>query len=267
MIDFKICYPDANYFHQVFKFKKHNELNAEYVDLGDDIGYWLADHPFQDDKAFETFEQLVQCFPIVKDNNHPDNFDPNPFDTVHLPNWVYEDICILLKDFYITEYNNPAIIEPQIHEWGNVYYKERARPITCWRIPHVDYPKGLVANLWFTSHDIEDSSTKLYKYNGYIKDSVYDFQIDENHPMHKEWKQMAENPSRADAWFNMSDEELKRWGFEYKGQAPSIRGKMTMYKADICHSAVISDKVKFRWSHAFAYSHLSPPTTMKEIKF
>jgi hypothetical protein len=123
----------------------------------------------------------------------------------------------------------------------------------------------MVANMWFTDHDIKDSSTKLYKYNGTIKESVYDFQIDENHKMHKRWKDIAENPKRADAWFNMNDDELAEWGFEYKGQAPTIKGKMTMYKADICHSAVISENVDFRWSHAFAYSHLKPPTTFGEL--
>lgn len=260
---FKICYPDANYFHKVLKFKNHTELNAKYTDLGDGIGYWIADHPFKDN-GFEIFQDLIQCFPICKDNNHPDNVDPNPFDTVHLPNWCYQDICALLKDFYIANCD-PQILDPQIHEWGNVYYKDRARPITCWRIPHVDYPQGLVANLWFTDHKIEDSSTKLYKYNGKILDSVYDFQVDNTHKMHNKWKEIAQTPKRADAWFNMDDEELKEWGFEYKGQAPTIKGKMTMYRANICHSAVISKNVDFRWSHAFAYSHILPPTTFGDL--
>jgi len=264
MIDFKVCNPDANNFHKVFKFKKPYELNAEYTDLGDGIGFWIADHPFKTEEGFETFQELIKCFPIVKDNNHPDNFDPNPFDTVHLPNWVYQDICVLIRDFYI-QHSNPDIFEPQIHEWGNVYYKDRARPISCWRIPHVDYPEGLVANLWFTDHDIKDSSTKLYKYNGVLKDSVYDFQTDQTHPMFEKWRAMAEKPFRAPSWFNMKDEELAEWGFEYKGQAPSIKGKMTMYHANICHSAVISENVDFRWSHAFAFSHLSPPKTFGEV--
>jgi hypothetical protein len=263
MIDFKICSPDANHFKDVFKFKSSKNLNAEYTDLGDGVGYWIADHPFEED-GFEKFKDLVRCFPIVKDNNHPDNFDPNPFDTIHLPNWVYKDICNIIEDFYIDNYN-PKILDPQIHEWGNVYYKHRARPITCWRIPHVDYPEGMVSNLWFTGHDINDSGTKLYKYNGTIENSIYDFQTDENHPMFYEWRKMAENPFRADSWFNMPDNELEKWGFEYKGQAPCIEGKMTMYKANICHSAVISENVDFRWSHAFAFSHVLPPTTFGEL--
>jgi hypothetical protein len=255
MIEFKRCYPDANSFDKVLKLKPLSEWQTEYVRLTDDIGYWVAESPFYND-GLEIFKNLISTFPIQKDNNSEDNLDPNPFDTIHLPEWVYKNVCFMIRDFYIKE-TRPDILDPQIHEWGNVYFKNRARPISCWRIPHVDYHNGLVGNMWFTDHDIKDSSTKLYKYHGRIDKTVYDFQVDKHHKMHNEWKHLAETPTRAAAWFNLDDAELARWGFEYVGQVPTRKNTVTMYKANICHSAYVSENVDFRWSHAFAFSHLN----------
>jgi hypothetical protein len=264
MIDFKICYPDANNFHKVIKLKQLKDWNVEYVKLDHDIGYWIADLPFLDSQL-EIYKNLIAAFPVQKDNNHPDNVDPNPFDTIHVPEWVSKDICYLLRDFYVANVTN-NIYDPQIHEWGNVYIKERSRPITCWRIPHIDYVHGIVANMWFTDHNIKDSSTKLYKYTGKMHREIYDFQVDENHKMHKEWKSMAESPTRANAWFNIPDEELKRWGFELAGAVPTQAGTMTMYNANISHLAYVSESVDFRWSHAFAFSHeLAQDTYIRDI--
>ena len=65
---------------------------------------------------------------------------------------------------------------------------------------------------------------------------------------------------------DMSDDELAEWGFKYMGSAPSVEGKMTMYKADISHAAVISSDVDFRWSHTFAFSDDFPPeVTMGDL--
>ena len=48
---------------------------------------------------------------------------------------------------------------------------------------------------------------------------------------------------------------------------PSVEGKMTMYKADISHAAVISSNVDFRWSHTFAFSDDFPPeVTMGDLR-
>lgn len=266
MIDFKVCYPDANNFSKVIKIKTLNEWKIEYVKLDGDIGYWIAENPFHDN-GFELFRNLISTFPIQKDNNHPDNFDPNPFDTIHIPEWIYKDICFLIRDFYLSN-NKLPIVDPEIHEWGNVYFKSKAKPISCWRIPHIDYAHGMVANLWFTDHDIQDSSTKLYRYTGKMENEIYDFQIDETHKMHNRWKSVAENPTRSAEWFNMSDDELKSWGFEYVGAAPTKEGTMTLYKSNVCHSAYVSNAVDFRWSHAFAYSHLAPavsPTYLRDL--
>ena len=99
-MDFKICYPDANTIDSVIKVKSLEDFNAEYFDLGEGIGYWIADNPFYDN-GFELFKGVVKSFPIVKDNNAEGNLDPNPFDTIHLPDWTYKHICFLLRDFYL----------------------------------------------------------------------------------------------------------------------------------------------------------------------
>jgi hypothetical protein len=255
MIEFKRCYPDANSFNKIIKLKPVEEWKTEYVKLTDEIGYWIAESPFYED-GFEIFKNLVSSFPVQKDNNSEYTVDPNPFDTIHLPEWVYKDLCFLVKDFYLSKFN-PAFVDPQIHEWGNVYFKSRARPISCWRIPHIDYHYGMVANMWFTNHDIKDSSTRLYKYHGDVHKDVYDFQIDKTHKMHEEWKSISENPTRADAWFNLENSELERWGFEFVGEAPTQENTVTLYKSNICHLAYVSSNVEFRWSHAFAFSHLN----------
>lgn len=255
MIEFKRCYPDANSFDKVLKLKNLSEWKAEYVPLSSDIGYWIAESPFHND-GLEIFQNLISTFPIQKDNNSDYTRDPNPFDTIHLPEWVYKDLCFLIRDFYLEKYN-PAYVDPQIHEWGNIYFKNRARPISCWRIPHVDYHNGIVGNLWFTDHDIKDSSTRLYKYHGKVHNDVYDFQVDKTHKMHEEWAHISDNAERADAWFNLDNKELERWGFEFVGEAPTKKGTMTLYEANISHSAYVSKDVEFRWSHAFAFSHLN----------
>lgn len=261
MNQFKFCYPDANNFNKIIKLKTLDDWNVEYIKLDKNLGYWVGEAPFYDN-GFELFRDLIATFPIQKDNNHIDNFDPNPFDTIHLPEWISRDVCLLVRDFY-KKHVTTNTYDPQVHEWGNVYFKERAKPISCWRLPHIDYVYGLVANLWFTSHDIADSSTKLYYYTGKMNKDIFDFQLDESHPMHKEWRSLAEKPSRLDAWYNPPEDELRRWGFEYIGEAPTQAGTMTMYQANIAHSPFISKNIDFRWSHAFAFSHDTPP----DVKF
>lgn len=254
MIKFNRCYPDANNFDRIIKLKKIENWKSDYVDLGQGMGYWIAEDPFLDN-GFDLIKELISKFPIQKDNSHPENPDPNPFDTIHLPEWIYKNICFFLRDFYVKKYNI-APINPQIHEWGNVYYKNTSRPVECWRIPHVDYHRGFVGNLWFTDHEENDSLTKFYKYHGSIIEDVYDFQIDKNHKLHDVWRQISKNPKRADRWFNFTDEELASWNFEFIGSAPTRERTMTMYRSDICHVAYVSENVDFRWSHTFAYSYL-----------
>ena len=263
MKNFKFCYPDANTFNKVIKLKPISQLNAEYIQLDKEIGYWITDHPFMND-GFEIFKELISTFPIQKDNNHPDNLDPNPFDTIHVPEWISGGLASVIGEFYQL-HNTASIFNAQLHEWGNVYFKERSRPIECWRIPHIDYVHGMVANLWFTDHAIEDSGTKLYRYHGKMHNEIYDFQIEASHPKHEEWRALSTPPKRASAWFNLSDSELAAWGFEHVGTAPTKEGTMTLYNSNICHQAYITENVDFRWSHAFAFSHETPPATVGDI--
>jgi hypothetical protein len=256
MINLKYCYPDSNNFHSVIEMKSVDELEYEYVDLGYGVGYWLVDNPFKND-SYEIFKNLIASFPIQIDNSYPEYRAPNPFDTIHLPEWIYKTPSGVIRDMYAKLITSDWY-GPQLHEWGNVYYKERSRPITCWRIPHIDYVYGMVANLWFTGHDIQDSGTKLYKYHGTMHDEIYDFQVDTTHLLFEEWTSMSTTPTRADAWFNFSNEELSRWGFEYLGTAPSIEKTMTVYQANVHHTAYVSENVDFRWSHTFAFSHENP---------
>ena len=266
MRDFKFCYPDANTFKKIIKVKKVDDWKVEYTALTDEIGYWTAEHPFETDEQFDLFRDLVATFPVQKDNNHPENFDPNPFDTIHLPEWIYLDVCFLIRDFYLKNITD-EIQDPQIHEWGNLFFKERAKPISCWRFPHIDYVHGLVANMWFTDHNVSDSCTKLYKYHGVMHNDIYDFQIEENHPMRKEWEELADKPFRLNSWSNVPDAELARWGWECVGAAPTKEKTITMYKANVCHSAFVAENVDFRWSHAFAFSHEKLQHTMLKDLF
>jgi hypothetical protein len=255
MIEFKRCDPDANNFSQVIKYKPLKDWKFEFVDLGYNIGYWIVDDPFIDD-GFELFKNVINCFPIQKSNSLASSTQPNPFDTVHVPEWVHKDLCLLVRDFYLQHVDTP-IFEPQVHEWGNVYFKSSINPISCWRIPHMDYEHGMVANLWFTDHKLQDSCTKIYKYHGEVKDLIYDFQIDPTHKMHEEWRAMAEIPKKHIGWFNAPDIELANWGFEYLGSVPTKEKTLSMYQANICHTPFISPNVEFRWSHTFAFSHLT----------
>jgi hypothetical protein len=255
MINFKRCHPDANSFNQLIKFKPLKDWEFEFVELGYGIGYWIVENPFLDD-GFELFKNVINSFPIQKNNSLSSSTQPNPFDTVHVPEWVHKDLCLLVRDFYLQRTKLP-IVDPQVHEWGNVYYKSSIQPISCWRIPHMDYDHGMVANLWFTNHKLQDSCTKIYKYHGNVKDLVYDFQVDTKHKMHEEWRALAEVPKKSAGWFNTIDADLVKWGFEYLGSVPTKEKTLSMYEATVCHTPFISENVDFRWSHTFAFSHLT----------
>jgi len=265
MTEFKRCYPDANNFDKVIKIHNVDNWNCKYFSIDKDYGYWITDPPF-DIKHFEIFKNLIASFPIQKDNSALTNFDPNPFDSIHLPEWIYKDICYLLIDFYSKNISNDIYLE-QIHEWGNLYFRELTKPISCWRIPHVDYVNGLVTNLWFTDHSLDMSCTKLFHYEGKMYETVYDFQVDETHKFHKQWVEISRNATRANNWFNMPDEELKKWGFNLLASIPTNEKTMTMYIANIPHLAYVDPKVDFRWSHSFAFSFIPVPKTLNDLRY
>lgn len=254
MINFKRCYPDANNFGEIIKFKSFQDWKFEFVELRYGIGYWIVENPFLND-GFELFKNIISCFPIQKNNSLSSSIQPNPFDTIHVPEWVHKDLCLLVRDFYLENVKVP-IFDPQVHEWGNIYYKSLIKPISCWRIPHMDYDHGMVANLWFTDHELQDSCTKIYKYHGKVHDLVYDFQVDTKHKMHEEWRSLSEVPKKSSGWFNTNDDDLVKWGFEYLGSVPTKEKTLSMYNTNVCHTPFISENVDFRWSHTFAFSHL-----------
>lgn len=254
MIEFTRCNPDANNFNEIIKLKMPSQWKAENIKLKYGIEYWIVENPFLND-GFDLFKEVIRCFPIQKNNSAPHSLQPNPFDTIHVPEWVHKDLCLSVRDFYL-QHTNTSIVDPQVHEWGNVYFADICKPIGCWRIPHIDYAHGMVGNLWFTNHNVNDSCTKVYKYHGQIYDLVYDFQVDQTHKMHEEWRSIALEPKKNEAWFNSDDKELERWGFEHLGNIPTYEKTLTMYNANVCHTPYISSNVEFRWSHTFAFSHL-----------
>ena len=67
MIDFKICYPDANHFSEIIKLKKLEDWQRTYKELDYGIGYWEAEHPFETEEMFDLFQNLIASFPIQKD--------------------------------------------------------------------------------------------------------------------------------------------------------------------------------------------------------
>ena len=249
---FNVCYPDANEFDHVIKIKSLEEWNVEYVPLDKDIGYWVADNPFQNN-GFEIYKKLIGTFPIQKKNNNLECVDPNPFATIHVPTWASKPIIKLIESFYVKHVNN-FVSEAQFNEWGNVYQRD-ARPIDKFRIPHIDYESGIVGNLWFTDHPKDSSGTKLYRYKGKIIGLYYDFQIDSDHPLYRE---NLNRSNRLESWKNFSTEEASYWGFEEVGMAPSIYSKITMYSANVCHAPYVAEHIDFRWSHTFAFFHRSP---------
>lgn len=249
-MNFNRCYPDASNFDNIVKIKNIKDWNVEYVKLENEIGYYTADNPFVDSNHADTFANLIALFPIQKTREAEDD-DPNPFETIHIPEWLHKDLCFLIRDFFYKNYKLP-ILYPMIKEWGNIYFKQRSRPKICYRLPHIDFRCGLVSNFWFTDHSQATSGTKIYKYKGKMIDGYYDYMVDSNHKLYKEWQHL-QSQGRSDTWFNFSDKDCERWGFECLGMAPSCKNKLTMYRADVSHSPYIDESVDFRWSHTFCY--------------
>jgi len=248
-MNFITCYPDANSFKDVIRIKSLEDWHVEYVPLSENAGYWIADNPFYDD-GFELYRNLINAFPVVATNNDEASKESNPFATLHIPNWMGEPVAILMRDYYL-KYINGYGKNSKINEWGNLYRND-ARPIKAHQIPHIDYEAGIVGNLWLSHHEPGTTGTNIYEYSGKSIELFYDFQVDEKHPLHAEY--MA-NYYRLDKWENFTDEEAEHWGFKKLGMAPCIEGKMTMYRSNQPHCPWISESVKFRWSHAYAFYH------------
>lgn len=255
--DFKILSPNITNFRDIVKIKSLNDWDCEYFPLEKGIGYWIAESPFYEN-GFEVYKNFVSQCPIWKLNNEQSLEDPNPMATIHLPPWSTKDIINLLKKFYSVHLTNEQnFIDECYEEWGNIYDASIVRPHDCWRLPHIDYQAGIIGNLWFTSHTPTETGTVLYKYLGKFYGNYYDFHVDDQHPLHKEWKEL-DKMKRTEGWKNLTDDELEKWGFIKLAMIPTQESKMTIYQANIPHSVYIEDSCKFRWSHSFAFSHKPP---------
>lgn len=254
-------------FKDLIKIKSLKDWECEYTELEKGYGYWIADSPFYDN-GFELYRDFVSQLPIWKLNNESKLEDPNPMATIHLPPWSSEDVIKLLKQFYCFHVTKESdnFIEARYEEWGNIYDASIVRPHDCWRLPHIDYQAGIIGNLWFTSHRKEETGTVLYKYLGKFYGNYYDFHVDSEHPLHKEWVEL-DKMRRSPGWKNLTDDELEKWGFIKLDIIPTQEGKMTIYKANIPHSVYVEDSCKFRWSHSFAFSHKPPLKNLDIFNF
>lgn len=253
--DFKVLSPSIVDFKNQIKIKNVDDWEFEYVSLSKNVGYWIAEAPFYDD-GFEKYKNFVHQIPVWKLNTEYGLEDPNPMATIHLPPWSYSELCKLMKSFYIKQISNGVnqFNDELLEEWGNIYDSKIVNPLDCWRLPHIDYQSGVIGNLWFTDHSPTETGTVFYKYTGKFYGNYYDFHVDTEHPLHKEWKEWNKF-SRTNGWVNLTDDELEKWGFIKLGMAPTQYGKMTLYETNIPHSVYIEETCKFRWSHCFSFSH------------
>lgn len=265
--DFTILNPSMVKFKDFIKVKSLKDWDYEYFPLEKGYGYWIADSPFYDN-GFELYRNFVSQVPVWKLNNEDELEDPNPMATIHLPPWSAKDLINLLKDFYCFHLRNGDrnFVDERHEEWGNIYDSSIVCPHDCWRLPHIDYQAGIIGNLWFTSHSKEETGTVLYKYLGKFYGNYYDFHVDDQHPLHNEWKEL-DKMKRTPGWKNLSDDELEKWGFIKLDMIPTQEGKMTIYEANIPHSVYINDSCKFRWSHSFAFSHKPPLKNLDIFNF
>lgn len=237
---------------------KHNLKDLKDWDVKEVVcttktSYWIAEHPFKTNYDFTVFRDLVSKYPVCKGNNDEADNNPNPFQTIHIPSWMSMPICDLVRNYYLSTFN-PHVKNPRFMEWGNLYEKNKARPIDAYRIPHIDAERGFICNLWFSYHNDNTSGTEIYEYKGKMIDNLYDFMVDESHPKYKEWKNKNLN-ARLDSWKNLSSHEAEYWGFEKVGFSASKEGTVTMYTANTCHRPFVSQSVDFRWSHTFSFMH------------
>lgn len=245
--------PDQNAYKPTLK----GEWEIKEIKCTEKVSYWIAEHPYATQDGFEELKNLISKYPVCKGNNDDSIIHPNPFQTIHVPMWIAGPVCERVKSFYIDNIN-PHIHQPNFMEWGNVYERGREHPIDAYRIPHIDSERGMICNLWFTDHAEGTSGTELYEYKGKMIKNMYDFMVDESHPMYNEWHS-NDLTYRLDTWQNFSKEEAEHWGFEQVGFAPSKYGTATLYQANTCHRPYLDESVDFRWSHTFCFMHKDLP--------
>ena len=236
------------------------KLNYEYRDPG----YWIIHNPFKN--GVEEFLNKIQSQSFFEDPN----FAGNPFDNLNIADW---DECKkvnnnLLKPFYknILGDNERPYIEESFKGWINLYKKSNLKYKKSAGIPHndcYDSLEGIVANFWM-SDGIESSSTKFYEYSGkYLKHPMYsynrcfDFSVDPKHEYYFDF--VKYNNTLIDHFPNPNENLLNKLGFIYKGEAPAIPWKMTIYEFKNPHTAYIPETVDYRLSSCFLYGRVPHP--------
>jgi hypothetical protein len=248
--DFKRCYPSREEFFDVIQIKTADEWEIQKVSLADGVEYYLADDPFKGD-GFEIYRDLVAAHPICSHNNGTKPRNGNPFEIIHIGDWVAQPLCLLIKEKFSLKGG------VDLAEWGNVYHKGKVGQWEFFTLPHCDAAWGMIGNLWFTDHDVKDSGTHIYRYDGHIEQAqdnqmYYDYQINQNHPLYDECKRLSHNQKKATNWTNITPELEEYWGFTRLDTIPSRERTMSLYAPNIPHTAYISDSIDFRWSHTFA---------------
>ena len=131
--------------------------------------YWIITKCFKDG-GLDLLKEMASCYPIVDPNNSDDDFDHNPFMVHHLPYWITHPICEAIREFVLKEHfhqsKDMALIGEHLSEWGNIYVKDKSRPLVNSAIPHVDFPfdEGWISNLWLSRHEEGETSTDIYTY-------------------------------------------------------------------------------------------------------
>ena len=159
--------------------------------------------------------------------------------------WATQNLCKLLKNFYIIEVGK-NFYNYQYQEWGNIFDRNYCKPIKRWRIPHIDWPMGIVGNLWFDAG--KNTGTKLYHYKRNTNATQLEFHYNKNLPQYKKWHSFKDD-DRENEWFNFED--VNYWEFEEIGFAPAKSGTMTLYRSNTVHDSFITPETNFRWSHTF----------------
>lgn len=237
--DFTLWTPSSVYFNELIKVKSLKDWEFERKD-----NYWIAESPFYED-GLDRFRDFVGQSPVWRTNSEKIFKENNPFATIHLPTWATHDVCQLLRDFFVAECG-ASFHNYHYEEWGNIFDRNYCKPLKRWRIPHMDWPKGIVGNLWFDGGD--STGTKLYRYKRNVNVTQMEFHYNPELPQHQKWISYADD-DRADEWFNFEDSDY--WEFEEIDFAPAKTGTMTLYRSNTAHDPFITPQTNFRWSHTF----------------
>jgi len=224
---------------------------TSYYPLKYGIGYWVIDDL---DSIFDFDSLMKEIDDCEFLDNRANVFNPfrNKFIDSLNGSLLIQDFIRKFHKEHISPDTNPSFDEFSC--WTNHYTKKRDKMFSeIGLLPHIDHlddfkQNSIACNLWITE-DVEGSGTNLYKYHGEMRDGMYDFSYDRNHPLFDAYKKLRALPPKTE-YINY-DWEL--WGFELLGMAPSKYKTMTIYKSLVPHNAYIPYEVQIRNSCSFFY--------------